>query len=86
MSNKTEENKEKVVKNEKTTKKTTKNADKKILVDLVQASDVRLTSIIMDLSKHGLIDQYYEELANKQKGLPNTPSITEAEFKKIIGD
>ena len=64
MSNKTEENKEKVVKNEKTTKKTTKNADKKILVDLVQASDVRLTSIIMDLSKHGLIDQYW--LINKK--------------------
>lgn len=86
MSNKTEENKEKVEKNEKTTKKTPKNTDKKILVDLVEASDVRLTSIIMDLSKNGLIDQYYDEVGKKRKGIPIVPSISEAEFKKIIGD
>lgn len=94
MAAKTEETTEKVEKNKdkKTTKKadknkkTTKKADKFILSDLVEASNVQLTSIIMDLSKAGLLNQYYEELDKKRKGITLIPTITEAEFKKIIGD
>lgn len=85
MAAKTEETTEKVEKNAKN-KKTTTKADKLVLVDLVEASNVRLTSIIMDLSREGLLNQYYDELDKKRKGIPIIPTLTEAEFKKIIGD
>lgn len=70
------------------TKKTTKKKTepKKTLIELVEQSEVSLTSIIMDLSQNGLLDQYREELIQKEQGIPIIPSITEAEFKKIIGD
>ena len=54
MAAKTEETTEKVEKNAKN-KKTTTKEDKLVLVDLVEASNVRLTSIIMDLSTEGLL-------------------------------
>lgn len=85
MAAKTEETTEKVEKNAKN-KKTTTKADKLVLVDLVEASNVRLTSIIMDLSREGLLNQYYDELDKKRKGIPIIPTLSEAEFKKIIGD
>ena len=85
MAAKTEETTEKVEKNAKN-KKTTTKADKLVLVDLVEASNVRLTSIIMYLSREGLLNQYYDELDKKRKGIPIIPTLTEAEFKKIIGD
>lgn len=70
------------------TKKTTKKKTepKKTLIELVGQSEVSLTSIIMDLSQNGLLDQYREELIQKEQGIPIIPSVTEAEFKKIIGD
>lgn len=72
---------------DKDTKKSTKKAEKKTLVELVESlTDVSLTSIVMDLSQNGLLDQYREELSLKEQGIPIIPSITEAEFKKIIGD
>lgn len=58
----------------------------KVLYDLVKASDVGFLSIIMDLSKNGLLNQYYTEEKQREKGIPLIPTITEAEFKKIIGD
>lgn len=75
-------------KTEKNTKKSAKNdaKDKKILIDLVEKSSVPLISIVMDLSREGLIDQYDEEVTLKNAGIPIVPSITEDEFKKIIGD
>lgn len=85
MAAKTEETTEKVEKNAKN-KKTTTKEDKLVLVDLVEASNVRLTSIIMDLSREGLLNQYYDELDKKRKGIPIIPTLSEAEFKKIIGD
>ena len=85
MAAKTEETTEKVEKNAKN-KKTTTKADKLVLVDLVEASNVRLTSIIMDLSREGLLNQYYDELDKKRKGILIIPTLSEAEFKKIIGD
>ena len=73
---------------DKNTKKSTKKntESKKTLVELVEKSEVSIISIIMDLSQNGLLDQYREELSLKEQGIPIIPSITEAEFKKIIGD
>lgn len=72
---------------ENTKKSTKKNTGpKKVLIDLVEESEVPLMSIIMDLSQNGLVDQYRDEIIQKEKGIPIIPSITEAEFKKIIGD
>lgn len=75
-------------KTEKNTKKSTKKdtTGKKTLIELVDESGVSLTSIVMDLSMNGLSDQYDEEVALKKAGMPIVPSITETEFKKIIGD
>ena len=79
---------ETVDKSSKTDDKSAKkeSKDKKTLVDLVEASDISEISIIMDLSMAGLLDQYYEEINLKKQGMPIIPSLTEAEFKKIIGD
>ena len=73
---------------DKTTKKDapTKKEDKKTLIELVEESNAGFISIIMDLSQNGLLDQYRDELTQKEKGIAIIPSITEAEFKKIIGD
>lgn len=85
MASKKEEPVEKAPQNDaKSTKK--QNKDKKTLVDLVQASDINKASIVMDLSMNGLLDQYREELNLKKQGVPITPSLTEDEFKKIIGE
>lgn len=75
-------------KTNKTTKKNppTKKGEKKTLIDLVAESEVGLMSIIMDLSQNGLLNQYRDELTQKENGIPIIPSITEAEFKKIIGE
>ncbi len=72
--------------NKTNAKSSTKKDVKKTLVDLVEESSVGFMSIIMDLSQNGLLDQYREELSLKEQGIPIIPSITEAEFKKIIGD
>ena len=85
MASKKEEPVEKAPQNDaKSTKK--QNKDKKTLVDLVQASDINKASIVMDLSMNGLLDQYREELNLKKQGVLITPSLTEDEFKKIIGE
>lgn len=73
---------------DKNTKKATKknNETKKTLIELVDESEVSYISIIMDLSQNGLLDQYREEVSLNEQGISIIPSITEAEFKKIIGD
>lgn len=84
-----EESTPEVEKTDKNTKKTTtkkQQSKKQILIDLVEKAGVDEISIIMDLSKHGLLDQYYDEIRLKKIGVPIEPSITENEFKKIIGD
>ena len=70
----------------KVEKKKKSKEELKVLYDLVEASGIEFLSIIMDLSKNGLVDQYYTEEKLREKGIPITPTITEAEFKKIIGD
>lgn len=72
---------------EKTKKKTKKSKPvevKKTLVELVEASNLNFTSIVMDLSEKNLLEQYREELEAKKQGIPIIPSLTEKEFKKII--
>jgi len=83
-----EESTPEVEKTDKNTKKTStkKQSKKLVLIDLVEQSGVDEISIIMDLSKNGLLDQYHDEIRLKKLGVPIKPSITENEFKKIIGD
>lgn len=80
--------KEETENTDENTKKTTKKKTEpqKTLIELVEESEVSLMSIIMDLSQNGLLNQYREEQIQKEQGIPIIPSITEAEFKKIIGD
>ena len=83
----TKKEEEAIEKNTKKTKKTSKkDEEKKTLVELVESSNVKFTSIVMDLTEHDLLNQYREELEAQEKGITIIPSITEAEFKKIIGE
>ena len=67
----------------KTKKKETTSDEKFILVELVASSDVHYPRIIMNLSKEGLLKQFEEEVSVFGKE-DITPSMTEAEFKKIV--
>lgn len=83
----TKKEEEAIEKNTKKTKKTSKkDEEKKTLVELVESSNVKFTSIVMDLAEHDLLNQYREELEAQEKGITIIPSINEAEFKKIIGE
>ena len=64
-------------------KKKETSDEKFTLVELVASSDVPYPRIIMNLSKEGLLQQFKEELSvyGKEDILP---SLTEAEFKKIV--
>lgn len=64
------------------TKKKETSDEKFTLVELVASSDVHYPRIIMNLSKEGLLEQFEKELAVFGKE-DITPSMTEAEFKKI---
>ncbi|MBR3214805.1 MAG: hypothetical protein IKF79_09900 [Methanosphaera sp.] len=66
----------------KTKKKETTSDEKFTLVELVASSDVHYPRIIMNLSKEGLLKQFEEEVSVFGKE-DITPSMTEAEFKKI---
>lgn len=66
------------------TRKKKETSDEKFtLVELVQSSDMHYPSLIMDLHRAGLLEQYKNEL--KIQGKEDiTPSITKAEFNKIV--
>ena len=65
-------------------KKKKETSDEKFtLVELVKNSDVPYPSIIMDLHRAGLLEQYKEELEVYEKE-DITPSLTLAEFNKIV--
>ena len=69
----------------KTKKKEEPQDEKFTLVELVKSSDAHYPSIVMDLHRAGLYEQYLEE--KKAEGrLDIEPSITKAEFNKIIGE
>lgn len=59
--------------------------EKFTLVELVMSSDIPRPSLIMDLHRAGLLEQYHEEL-DAYGRLDIEPSITKAEFNKIIGE
>jgi hypothetical protein len=65
------------------TKKKT-SAEKKCLIDLVEASEVPLWRMMMDLSRTGLNKQLEEEIRLRRLGQPIEPTITESEFNKEI--
>lgn len=67
----------------KTKKKT--SDEKFTLVELVRKSGISYPSIVMDLHRAGLLQQFEEELEAEGR-LDIEPTMTEAEFKKIIGD
>lgn len=65
-------------------KKKKETSDEKFtLVELVQSSDVHYPSIIMDLHRAGLLEQYKNELEVYGKE-DIAPSLTLAEFNKIV--
>ena len=67
----------------KKTEKKAADEEKFTLVELVKASDVHYPSLVMDLHRAGLLEQYEQELEVFGKE-DIEPSITEAEFKKIV--
>lgn len=66
-------------------KKTSASEEKFTLVELVESSDLHYPLIIMNLSRAGLLEQYEKE-KEVQGRLDIEPSITEAEFNKIMED
>ena len=66
-------------------KKTETSKEKFTLVELVSNSDLHYPLIIMNLSRAGLLEQYEEE-AEAYGRLDIEPSMTEAEFNKIMED
>lgn len=63
----------------------TSTGEKFTLVELVQSSDLHYPLIVMNLSRAGLYEQYEEEL-NAQGRLDIKPTMTQAEFNKIMED
>ena len=88
MTKKKEEKTEEVP--EETPKKTIPKGkskeEKKTLLELVKSSNKSDTLIIMELSRNGYLTQFYTEEKRVLNGLEVEPTITESEFKKIIGD
>ena len=73
-------------KKEKTPEKKKPVKDKKFtLLELVETSDKHYPSLIMDLHRAGLLEQYEKEKAAKGR-LDIEPTITQAEFDKILGE
>lgn len=68
----------------KTTTKTS-TGEKFTLVELVQSSDLHYPLIVMNLSRAGLYEQYEEELKAYGR-LDIKPTMTQAEFNKIMED
>ena len=66
-------------------KKKKETAEKFTLVELVENSDLHYPLIIMNLSRAGLLQQYEEEKEALGK-VDIEPSMTQAEFDKIMED
>ena len=65
------------------TKSKQKTAEKFTLVELVNNSDLHYPLIIMNLSRAGLLEQYENEKEAYGR-LDIEPTLTEAEFKKLM--
>lgn len=84
MSKKSEDvKKDEVVKE---TPKTKNEGELKTLLELVENSTVSKFKIGINLSRKGYLKQYHEEERKRDAGFPVEPSMTENEFKKIIGE
>lgn len=59
--------------------------EKFTLIELVESSNVHYPSLIMDLHRAGLLEQYKEELEAYGR-LDIEPTMTQSEFNKILGD
>ena len=70
----------------KTSPKGKSKEEKKTLLELVKSSKKSDTLIIMELSRNGYLTQFYTEEKRVLNGLEVEPTMTESEFKKIIGD
>ena len=66
-------------------KKKKETAEKFTLVELVENSDLHYPLIIMNLSRAGLLQQYEEEKEAFGR-LDIEPSMTQAEFDKLMED
>ena len=56
------------------------------LVDLVYKSNKNRKELIVLLANNDYLGQFYTEEDMRRNGLYVKPSLTESEFKKIIGD
>lgn len=79
----TDEKEEDVAVETKTTKKTTKEL--KTLISLVNECELGRPLIILRLSINDYLNQFYDEEEKLKNNEYIEPSITEDEFKKIIG-
>ena len=70
----------------KTSPKGKSKEEKRTLLELVKSSKKSDTLIIMELSRNGYLTQFYTEEKRVLNGLEVEPTMTESEFKKIIGD
>lgn len=73
-------------KKSKVKKKKEINVRPKPLIELVEESGIRRKDIIVRLAKNGYLGQFYEEEGKRLIGYPIEPTISEEEFKKIIGE
>ncbi len=62
------------------------NLPLKTLVELVNESEIHRKDIIILLDRKGYLSQFYEEEDKIDSGLYVKPTLTEVEFKKIIGE
>ena len=58
----------------------------KTLVELVNESELRRKDLIILLDRKGYLSQFYEEEDKIDNGLYVKPTLSEVEFKKIIGE
>lgn len=75
-----------MTKNKKEKKAKKKIERKQVLLDLVLQSDKPIFVLMMDLSRVGLDKQLEEEIAMRKRGITISRTITESEFKKIVGE
>lgn len=75
-----------MTKNKKEKKAKKKIERKQVLLDLVLQSDKPIFVLMMDLSRVGLAKQLEEEIAMRKRGITISRTITESEFKKIVGE
>lgn len=78
-------NKKNTEKNSTSETKNTTKEEKLPLYEAVERNPTKDFIIVGALSRAGLIDQYEQELKDKEK-MVITPSITESELNKLIQD